>query len=246
MPNDFGLFFTRDSTVIRLPQNPEKLPVARPSGNGDYNVLGLGQIQLPRTPGLKEITISSYFPGRLFSGVLTSGGFQPPEFYIRFFQSAMDDLVPILYTPVRYYEDGEPFMTGETGMEVLVSRFDTEERGGETGDFYYDLTLTEYRDYTPGTVQVKKAAGQDGARAASAEPRRSVPGYQLAVGSACLVNGPYFASSYGDGPSGEGRGRRGRVSRIADASRAYPVHVATESGTALGWTKKEALQAVGP
>lgn len=246
MPNDFGLFFTRDATVIRLPQNPEKLPVARPSGNGDYNVLGLGQIRIPRTPDLKEITISSYFPGRPFSGVLTSGGFQPPEFYIRFFQSAMDDLVPILYTPVRYYEDGEPFMTGETGMEVLVSQFDTEERGGETGDFYYDLTLTEYRDYTPGTVQVKEAAGQGGARTASAEPRRSVPESQLAVGSACLVNGPYFASSYGDGPSGEGSGRRGLVSRIVDASRAYPVHVAAESGTALGWTKKETLQVVGP
>jgi len=39
MPNDFGLFFTRDDMVIRLPQNPEKLPVARPSGNSDYKNL---------------------------------------------------------------------------------------------------------------------------------------------------------------------------------------------------------------
>lgn len=243
MTNDFGLFFTRDSTVIRLPQNPEKLPVARPSGNTDYNVLGLGQIMIPRTPNLKEITISSYFPGRPFSGVLTSGGFEPPEFYINFFQSAMDDLAPILYTPVRFYEDGEPFMAGETGLMVLVSQFDTEERGGETGDFYYDLTLTEYRDYTPGTVQVKKTEGQAG-QPTSTEPSRSVPQNQLAVGSVCLVNGPYFASSYGDGPSGNGSGRRGVVSRIVDPARAYPVHVKTEAGAALGWAKKESLQVV--
>ena len=244
MSNDFGLFFTRDSTVIRLPQNPEKLPEARPGGNTDYNVLGLGQIMIPRTPNLKEITISSYFPGRVSAGVLTSGSFEPPEFYISFFQSAMDDLTPILYTPVRYYENGEPFMTGETGLMVLVSQFDTEERGGETGDFYYDLTLTEYRDYTPGTVQVKQPSAQGSAPSAIAEPTRSVPKSELAVGSVCLVNGSYYSSSYGDGPSGNGSGRQVRVSRIVDAIRDYPVHVTAESGGALGWTKRESLQVI--
>ena len=107
--NNFGLFFTRDYTVIRLPVNPEKLPVARGSENNDYNVLGIGPIMVPRTPSLRVVSISSFFPGRAFSGVLTSGGFKPPEFYITFFRSAMVDQVPILYTPVRYYENGEPF-----------------------------------------------------------------------------------------------------------------------------------------
>ena len=123
--NNFGLFFTRDGTVIRLPVNPEKLPVARDTENGDYNVLGIGQIMVPRTPSLKEVTISSFFPGRPFSGVLTSGGFQPPEFYIQFFEAAMNDKAPILYTPVRYYENGEPFMTGDPGMTCLVTQFNT-------------------------------------------------------------------------------------------------------------------------
>ena len=93
--------------MIRLPVNPEKLPVAREAENGDYNVLGIGPIMVPRTPNQREVTVSSFFPGRLFSGVLTSGAFQPPEFYINFFESAMHDRVPILYTPVRYYENGE-------------------------------------------------------------------------------------------------------------------------------------------
>ena len=44
--NNFGLFFTRDGAVIRLPVNPEKLPVARDTENGDYNVLGIGQIMV--------------------------------------------------------------------------------------------------------------------------------------------------------------------------------------------------------
>lgn len=147
--NNFGLFFTRDGTVIRLPVNPEKLPMARDNDNSEYNVLGIGPIMIPRIPKLREVTISSFFPGREFSGSNQWGTFHPPEYYIQFFESAMNDKAPIIYTPVRYYENGEPFMTGDTGFEVLVTQFNTEERGGETGDFYYDLTLTEYRDYTP-------------------------------------------------------------------------------------------------
>ena len=66
--NNFGLFFTRDGTVIRLPQNPEKLPVAKDNDNGEYNVLGVGPIMVPRTPALREITISSFFRGAHFRG----------------------------------------------------------------------------------------------------------------------------------------------------------------------------------
>ena len=47
--NNFGLFFTRDGTVIRLPVNPEKLPVARDNDNSEYNVLGIGPITVSYT-----------------------------------------------------------------------------------------------------------------------------------------------------------------------------------------------------
>lgn len=241
MVNNFGLFFTRDGTVIRLPVNPEKLPVERDNDNGDYNVLGIGPIMVPRTPKQKVVTISSFFPGRPFSGVLTPNEFKTPEFYIQFFESAMNDKVPILYTPVRYYENGEPFMTGDSGFQVLVTQFNTEERGGETGDFYYDLTLTEYRDYTPGTMQVQQSTTT---QTATAEPSRDIPRGQLVVGSVCIANGPYYYSSYGDEPHGNGNGRRVVISRMVDATRAYPVHVTTEAGGALGWMKKDALQVV--
>lgn len=236
--NNFGLFFTRDATVIRLPVNPEKLPVDRDNDNEEYNVLGIGPIMVPRTPKLREITISSFFPGRPFSGVLTSGGFEEPEFYIEFFQAAMNDKAPILYTPVRYYEDGTPFYTGDSGLDVLVTQFSTEERGGETGDFYYDLTLTEYRDYSPQIVQIAADAST------TAEPARATPSGQLTVGSICIANGPWYYTSYGEEPHGSGNGRRVVVTRMVDESRAYPIHVNRENGGPLGWMKRSALQVV--
>lgn len=240
--NDYGLFFTRDGTVIRLPVNPEKLPVEREADNEEYNVLGLGPIMVPRLPELRVVTISSFFPGRPFSGVLTPNQFQAPEFYIQFFESAMNDRAPILYTPVRYYEDGTPFMTGDPGFRVLVTSFQTEERGGETGDFYYDLELTEYKDYSPQEMRLEQSQG--GVANATTQPTRDIPQGQLVVGARCIASGPYYYTSYGDEPHGNGNGRTVLVSRMVDASRAYPIHVTNESGGALGWMKKEALQVV--
>ena len=244
MANNFGLFFTRDSTVIRLPVNPDKLPVAQETDNGEYNVLGIGPIMVPRTPKQKTVTISKFFPGRPFPGVLTANGFQPPEFYIQFFQKAMDDKAVITYTPVRYYEDGTPFMTEDTGFQVLVTSFSYEERGGETGDFYYDLELKAYRDYSPQELQVQQSAAAGQPATATTQQSRDIPQGQLYVGCICVANGPYYYSSYGDEPHGNGNGRRVLVSRIVDGSRAYPVHVTTESGGALGWMQKSALQGV--
>lgn len=249
MANNFGLFFSIDSEglVLRLPVNPETLPVSRESDNGEYNILGVGSIMIPRIPRQKVVSISSFFPGRPFPGVLTSGGFQPPEFYINFFERVMRDKLVIVYTPVRYYEDGTPFSGGDdSGFKVLVTRFNTEERGGETGDFYYDLELTEYRDYSPQLQTPQQGqTGDNGAVIVTTEPTRDIPPTQLVVGSVCVCNGRYYVSSYGDDPHGNGNGRRVKVSRIVDLSRAYPYHITTESGGPLGWTTADSLQVVG-
>lgn len=244
MANNFGLFFTRDGQVIRLPVNPEQLPVEKDNANDDYNVLGIGPIIVPRTPKQRVVTISSFFPGRSFPGVLTSNGFQPPEFYINFFNSAMDEKAVILYTPVRYYEDGTPFMQSDTGFQVLVTSFTYTEKGGETGDFYYDLELTEYRDYSPQAMQIQTVATSTTPATVSTEKQRDIPQGQIVVGSVCIANGRYYATSYGTGSSGSANGIRTVVSRIVDGSRPCPIHITTESGGALGWIAKSALQVV--
>lgn len=244
MANNFGLFFTRDGAVVRLPVNPEQLPVSKDTANDEYNVLGIGPIMVPRIPKQRVVTISSFFPGRSFPGVLTSNGFQPPEFYINFFDTAMNEKAVLIYTPVRYYEDGTPFMQGDTGFQVLVTQFTYTEKGGETGDFYYDLELTEYRDYSPQTMQIQTAGTSTTPAAVSTERQRDIPQGKIVVGSTCIANGQYYATSYGTGSYGSASGLRVLVSRIVDESRQCPIHITTESGGALGWIAKSALQVV--
>lgn len=246
MQLQYGIFFSRDNTVIRLPHNPAKLPVALDGNNQEYNVLGIGPITVPRYPKQKTIDISGYFPGRPDAFTLTTGDFKEPEFYISFFEKAMYDEVPILYTPVRYYENGEPFGVQDPGFLVLVDSFSAEERGGETGDFYYSLSLVEYRDYNPQALKVEQPKKPDEPAKAKTEPTRSIPKDQLYVGAAVTANGPFYSSSYGDEPHSTASGKRCKVSRIVtnDSARPYPVHITTEDGGALGWIKKDALQVV--
>lgn len=236
--NLYGLYFERDGAVLRIPVNPEGYAIQTEGDNAEYNVLGLGPVMVPRKPKLQTVSWDGYFPGNPKSGaVLTAGQFLPPKTYLDFFQKAMADGAPVRIIANRYTEDGTAIF--DTNMQVLVTAFQWEEKGGQTGDFYYTLSLTEYRDYSPQTVQVQREAPSAPA-AASAEQTRDIPAGQLTVGALVTVNGNYYYSSYGDEPHGTFSGFRGKISRIVtnDPQRAYPIHITTESGGARGWVKE--------
>lgn len=239
---DYGIFFTYGAQVIRLPINPEELPESYEANNSEYNVLGLGPITVPRTPKQKEITISSFFPAEISAVVLTGGRFQPPEFYLEFFRAALAEKRILTYTPVRYLEDGTAFDTQDAGFKCLVMAFDVKEKGGETGDFYYDLTIREYRDYSPQVLTVTENSETQVTVAAT--PTRETPADKIVVGTKVIANGPFYLSAYGDEPHGTANNRTCIVTRLADPARRYPVHIATENGGPLGWTAESALQIV--
>lgn len=244
MQNKYGLYIASEGTVVRLPVNPESYAITQDHGNSDYNVLGVGPIMVPRTPKLKTVSWSGLLPGRAELGaVVTSGAFQPPKFYIDFLQAAMDEKQVVRFVANRYLEDGAPLF--DTNMEALITRFKTEERGGETGDFYYDIALSEYRDYSPKTVKLQQSSPTEPATATS-EPTRSVPKGQLTVGQTVVVNGNCWYSSQGSEPHGTLSGFQGKISRIVtnDPQRAYPYHITDENGAAKGWVKASQIQAV--
>lgn len=268
----YKLYFSRDSTVLALPINPEKLPETISADNGKYNVLGLGQVMQPRTPDLRTVSISGLLPGRRLPG--QTGIHLPPAVYMDFFTSAMKKRVPIVYTPVRVYENGLPFLGPSLGFPCLVTSFKAEERGGETGDFYFDLSLSEYRDFSPqrAVVQGKGQTGtftpattedspeRTAARAIAAAsaisavtsaastvrltltPTRSAPSDRLVVNARRKVSGSYYAASDGAEPLGSVHGLLVTVRRIASRAKPRPVCVADASGDVLGWMAEADLQ----
>lgn len=198
--NHYEIFFTYEGQVLKLPQNPETLPVELEGENQAYNVLGIGPITVPREPKQKRIRIEGLLPGDHDT---------PPETYIKFFQDAMYEQRIIVYTPVRAYETGTPFNGGDDGFQCLVENFSTEERGGETGDFYYSLEIVEYRDYSPKIVEVRPV--QTG-YAMSTSNNRTSEGVQ--VGDTVQVNGPVYNYPTNDNSVGNANGATGTVERV--------------------------------
>ena len=249
----YGIYFTGSGGMVRLPINPEKLPVSRDNDNAEYNVLGIGPIMVPRTPKLKELSFSGLFPAE-----------DNPDTYINFFESAMLNKSVLVYTPVRYYEDGRPFGLSDSGMQCLVTEFKSEERGGETGDFYFDLTVTEYRDYTPQRMQIATSSASGASNVATAalnatpaaqtqttaktlklmaSPSRDIPQGQLYSGAYAICNGTVYQDSQRGYVLDQLNGQRVIVRRI-DNEAPSGIYITHEDGTYIGWVEAQTLQVV--
>ena len=59
MENKYGLYIAHEGTVVRLPVNPESYAITKDNDNGNYNVLGVGPIMIPRTPKLRTAAWAS-------------------------------------------------------------------------------------------------------------------------------------------------------------------------------------------
>lgn len=239
--NNYGIFFTLGSTVVRLPLNPAELPDTLSGTNETYNILGIGEVTALRKPAQRTISISGLFPGRAESFVHTPNQFWVPEKYIDFFRSAMNDRSVLIYTPVRYMEDGTPFATNDIGFKCTVEGFEVTEKGGETGDFYYSLSIKEYRDYLPQKVKVEF---KNNVKTVTETQTRSVPADVITVGSSVKVNGPVASTSSGKSYSGgssktTSTNTEATVKRV-EPKQPYPYCVENARGT-IGWTTKASL-----
>lgn len=217
----YGIYFTWNGQVLALPVLPQELVVEADHNHLACTSLGVGPMLVPRIPKQKVITLSSYFPAE-----------SDPGGYQYFFRWAMEQGEPLLFIRT-------PMLTGETGLEVLVTRFDTQERGGEPGDVYYTLELTEYRSDAPGVL----SAAADGG-AGQLTPGRDVPKGTISVGALCRVTGRWWATSYGEAPYGSSDGATVKVSRVVDGARPCPIHITTTAGGPLGWVKAAQLEVV--
>ena len=48
---------------VKIPVNPEEIEIKCPTDHKTYDVIGLGEIVVPRRPSLREVSWESFFPG---------------------------------------------------------------------------------------------------------------------------------------------------------------------------------------
>ena len=109
-----------------IPVNPASIRISTAISNEHTNVIGLGEIVVPGSAGLRRFTVASFFPAD-----------QAPEGKVSFF--------------TQWQQSGKPARFTVTGlgidMVVILESFSFERRAGEEGDIYYELAVSEFQPY---------------------------------------------------------------------------------------------------
>lgn len=117
---------------LQLPVKPTDFTVTVAHRNTVVNVIQLGDINLMGKTGLREISLSSFFPDQDYS------------FSNNYGRKAPIDCVNLLET---WRNSGKPvrvIITDLLNMEATIESFAWGERDA-TGDIYYTLALKEYK-----------------------------------------------------------------------------------------------------
>ncbi len=121
-----------NSDKFMLPVNPESFSFTEKHNNTSVNVNSIGEVNLIGKRGLKEGTISSFFPNQNYNFGNNSGR-KKPYTYVN--------------TILKWKEAGKPIrliVGGNINVQVTIESFKYGEQDG-TGDVYYLLGLKEYR-----------------------------------------------------------------------------------------------------
>lgn len=133
-----------NDSKIQLPVKPSEFTVTVAHKNTVVNVIQLGDINLLGKTGLREISLSSFFPAKDYNFSNNSGRKEPLTYVEKI------DAWRLAGDPIRV------IITGILNMECSIESFSYGERDA-TGDIYYTLALKEYKK-----IKTKKATNSSG------------------------------------------------------------------------------------
>lgn len=195
MASNFGVYFNTtqsNGTVkqsVRLPMNPQELTVSYAGDNTTYNLISLGEVIIPRNPKLATVELSSFFPRNSFIDGTVSDSWYKPEFYVEFFTQLQKKKTVFDFIINRYDVDEHMF---DTSFKAVIQDFEITDRGGESGDIYFKITVSEYRDTAPQMVEVISEDESNDVTYLAETKQRNVDDDEIVVGDMVTVSGPVF------------------------------------------------------
>lgn len=182
MNSDCQIWITADGEreKIMLPVNPEQITVDNGSSHDSVTVSELGEILILQARPAVSISWSCYFPATRFPGVKVSSLTDPLKLCKRIEDFKNSDL------PVHLLITG-----GSANGYFAIKSFKHNEKGGDVGTRYYDITLKEYREVTTRQVKVDIPSQKASIPAAAPEARvdnTAQPKTYTVVKGDCLWN----------------------------------------------------------
>ena len=197
---------------FELPVNPQEVTISYPANPTQYDVEGIGEIIIPRLPKLATVTFEAFFPReQIFNSMINSGSWYTPEWYVSFFKNIQASGVPFELTIVRGYDE-LPVYSGNEVVSIddqmyfntvfdkaVILDFSITDKGGEPGDIYYNISISEYRDASPQSLaEVSKEKVDDDGLVYEQErvilPNRPPQVGDITVDDVVTINGPAYES----------------------------------------------------
>ena len=248
-----------DKSVV-LPVNPNEVTVAYPGNNSNYDVEGIGEIIVPRLPKLASVSFESFFPRVGVTTPMANGdSWYTPEWYLTFFRRLQRRKEPFRLTITRgsdvYYDynngmqDPDIITTDHldtTFDQAMILDISITDKGGEPGDLYYTMSISEYRDASPQKLaEISKQTLDDDGNILSQQmvtvPVRPIQRTTLFPGQAVTVNGRvYTAEDQAQDTWDQTKQRANQLDRLI--TRVLPPSVSNKLHSVyiqgLGWVDK--------
>lgn len=147
MANEYGIWlsFNNQQEGFQLPINPGSIEIGDGSNSKTYDVVGLGEINIIKSPKLTTFAFSSIFPAQPYPFISAGVVLEPGE-YVR-----MINEWKATKRPIRFVFAGASFDINEA---VSIEDFPWKEVAGSSGDIEFSLKLKKYPFYSAQRVNV--------------------------------------------------------------------------------------------
>ncbi len=130
---------------MQLPVNPEKITVKWGRKTETVSILNLGEVDFTTGDKLTEVSFESFFPQEYVPTYCVTATPPTPtsaNAVMNAWKSRFQEPVKGLKEPVQLIITGAQ----DINMNVLLTNYESYERGGEPGDIYYSATFREWRE----------------------------------------------------------------------------------------------------
>jgi hypothetical protein len=168
------LSFNNQTEGFRIPVNPESIEVKEEGQGKTYNIVGkgggteetrAGEINVIKSPKLREVSFSSLFPAQYYPFVAEDTPLYTPMYYINFIRKWIESKHPIRFIFAGNYaalaRSNNVKEITDLNFPASIESFEWKEVAGAPGDIEYTIHLKEYVFYAARQMVVMtNAAGE--------------------------------------------------------------------------------------
>jgi len=164
---EIHLSYNNNTEGFQIPVNPiDEIKVSSGSNGKTYDIVGVndgksetrgGEINVIKSPKLREVTFNSLFPAQFYPFLATDVLYEP-MYYIKLIEKWMANKRPIRFIYAAHWEQqlaAQQFRGQDINIPVSIEKFEWKEVAGAPGDIEYSISLKEYVFYSARRVTVK-------------------------------------------------------------------------------------------